>query len=317
MSNLMLIDGNSVGYYHNSGMRLSVGEQQTQAIFGFCKQQRNLAVTYHDYSPLVLWDGHAQWRYDMLPKTESHPGYKGDRDKDPKQAALREIYKSQKPMIQEMLKLLGVRQMVASTHEADDLAGYLANTYQSGKILAVTGDKDWWQLVEENIEILDFANDRVISMDNFLDITGYYSGLEYLQGKALIGDTSDKIPPVGGIGEGTAPVFIAEHRSLLRFMESMPSVNVSSEEEQKALIKTLKAMPKSHINLAYGGGIQRFARNIKLMNLRSVPKPAKENVTVIHSPFDAEGFRDFCERWSFMSILRDFENFISPFRRLA
>jgi DNA polymerase-1 len=312
-ANTMIVDGNAIGYANNSAVRLTVGDMQTQAIFGFAKQMHVLMRAYYDYSPLVLWDGRAQWRFDMLPPTDDHPGYKGDRDKDPKQAAMRDEYKKQRPYIEEMLKHLGVRQMLVTTHEADDMAGYLISTIKGGKILTVTGDMDWAQLVGENVEFLDPIHEKRINLRNFLEMTGYFSPEAFLQGKALMGDTSDKIPPVGGIGEKGAPLFLAEHGSVKAWFDSMPRID--GYTDQKALIKQLKAMPKAWINIAYGGGIYRFAANLKLMNLRAVPKPEKQNVIVTHEPFNEAGFRDFCERFAFHSILRDFNTFVAPFRR--
>lgn len=310
VSATMIVDGNSVGYTNSNMPRLTVGTQQTQAIFGFAKQMHALLRTYHEYQPLVLWDGHAQWRYDMLPKTADHPGYKGDRDKDPKQAAMREAYKTQRPYIEEMLTLLGVRQMLVTTHEADDMAGFIVMN-SKGRILLVTGDGDWLQLVGENTEWYDPQRDNKVTMRNFLEATGYFTPQAFLQGKAFMGDTSDKIPPVGGIGEKGAPLFLAEHGSVKAWFDKMPRV----DGDQEALKQLLKKMPKAEITIAYGGGIKKFAQNIKLMNLRAVPKPEKENVIVTHKPLDEAGFREFCERWAFNSILRDFNNFVAPFRR--
>lgn len=312
MTATMIVDGNAIGYANNSAMRLTVGSQQTQAIFGFAKQMHQLLRAYHEYQPIVLWDGRAEWRFEMLPATDTHPGYKGDRDKDPTQAAQREAYKTQRPYIEEMLKLLGVRQMLVSTHEADDMAGYIvANS--KGKVLLVTGDGDWLQLVSDHTEWYDPIREQKVSMRNFLEYTGYHTPMEFLQGKALQGDSSDKIPGVGGIGEKGAREFLAEHLSVKNWLDRMPRVD--NVADQKALIKQLKSMPKTHLTLAYGGGVNRFAFNIKLMNLRAVPKPEKQNVIITHEPLNEAGFREFCERFAFQSILRDFKTFIEPFRR--
>lgn len=301
MNKTLVIDANSLGYKYQSMGKLTANGMEIQALFGMIKGIRALKVAYPNHTMIVLWDGHAQWRYDMLPKTADHPGYKGDRDADPKQALMRARYKAQKPLIQKALGFLGVRQLTASTHEADDMAGYIAaNT--SGEIVFVTGDGDWLQFVREGVVWYDHVKEFKVTMANFLDYTGYFSGKEYLQGKALMGDTSDKIPGVGGIGEKGAPVFMAEHGNVAEFF-------------RKVEAGEYKPTGKKLIEFATPKGKALFARNYKLMNLQAVPKPLPENVTVIKGSLDKEGFQTFCEELAFRSILVDLDNFLTPFRK--
>lgn len=303
MSKTLIIDGNSLGYKYQQMAKLTANGVEIQAVFGMTKGIRNLRAVRPDSDMIVLWDGHAQWRYDMLPPTADHPGYKGDRDKDPKQALMRARYKAQRPTIQRSLQALGVRQLSASTHEADDLAGYIvANSKPGSEIELVTGDTDWLQLVRPGVTWYDPVNERTVTMDNFLDFTGYYSGREYLQGKALQGDTSDKIPGVGGIGEKGAALLLAEHKNVAEFFRKVESGEFVPQGKKLAEFATRK-------------GKLAFARNYKLMNLLGVPKPEKENISSTRGELDVEAFRSLCEELNFLSILRDFDNFIKPFRK--
>lgn len=301
MNKTLVIDANSLGYKYQAMGKLTANGMEIQAFFGMIKGIRNLKIQYPNHKMIVLWDGHAQWRYDMLPKTDSHPGYKGDRDADPKQALMRSRYKAQKPFIQRALTSLGVRQLTASTHEADDMAGYFAATL-TGEIVFVTGDGDWLQFVREGVSWYDHVKELVVTMDNFLDYTGYFSGKEFLQGKALMGDTSDKIPGVGGIGEKGAPLFMAEHKNVAEFFRKV---------EAGEFVPTTAALKK----FATPQGKRAFARNYKLMNLQIVPKPLPENITSTGTKLDEAEFKSICEEFAFRSLLADFDNFLKPFRK--
>jgi len=118
MSKTLIVDGNAIGHAAHHATKLTSGGMQTQAIFGFIKTMRQLRQDNPDWRLMVLWDGKAQWRYDL------HPDYKSNRDNDPKKVKDKEAYVAQRPLIARALNTLGVRQLTAMHHEADDMAGY-------------------------------------------------------------------------------------------------------------------------------------------------------------------------------------------------
>lgn len=290
----ILIDGNNQAHIHNNVGRLSVGSLQTQAIFGYTKAVRSLKAVHFGCRLLNLWDGRAQWRFDLL------PNYKSNRDVDPKAVAKKEELTKQRPYIERMLKSLGIDQMLVSTHEADDMAGYLV-TNSTEPFELITGDKDWLQLVRENVTWFDPVNEVRITHANFLDKTGYFTPQEFLQGKCLMGDSSDVISGVGGIGEKGAPVFMAEHRNVAEFFRKVESGEY---------------VPKGKVmeRFATKEGKLAFARNYKLMSLRNVPKPKPENVSIIRGQFNEDEFLGLCEELNFSSITRDRHEFLKPFK---
>lgn len=291
----ILIDANSRGYAHHDGAKLTVGPFQTQAIFGMLKEIRNIHFSYPNRSIIVLWDGRAQWRYDL------YPGYKADREgKSAVDDAHRAAYKAQVPWIQQMFRALGIRQLLNFDLEADDLAGYMAPRY-SGQVLLVTGDGDWLQLVSPNVTWLDPRSGKKVTLENFLEQTGYKSPEAFLDGKALHGDTSDKIKGTG-IGEKHAPEFVAEFGSVKRYF---------------ALVDdgTYKPKLKKYQVLASPEGRAIFERNMKLMNLRDTPKPDRDRFHDFKrcDPADLVKFRAICDKLAFISVLKDFDNFVEPF----
>lgn len=295
----IIIDGNSIGHANHNGTKLSVGELQTQAIFGVLKSVRGFIEMYPGWKPIVLWDGDSKWR------KEIYPEYKANRKpKDEKSLLHKEAYKTQVPFIRKGLQLLGVRQLLANSYEADDLAGIFSKVLSSNEnpAVVITGDKDWLQMVNENVSWFDPIRDRKVGLGNFFESTGYFTTEQFLDGKALMGDTSDNISGVGGIGEKGAPEFIAEFKSVENFFK---------------LVDDGKFIPKkkAHQNLASEEGRNAYRRNIKLMNLLSVPNPPKEDVVIFKQSYNREAFQVFCEKLAFASVLREFDTFLKPFER--
>ena len=342
MALTILTDGNSIGYANHHATTLSVGGQQTQAILGFIKTMRQLRMSYPTASILVLWDGKAEFRYDL------HPGYKGDRHSTPKQEAEHQAYKSQVPHIQRALQLLGISHVVCYNLEADDLAGVFVPRFTAkpdGEVLLVSGDCDWQQLVRERVVWRDLrSDDRIVNIHNFFEKTGYKTPYAFLEGKCLHGDNSDCISGVGGIGEGTAPLLLAEHGSVRNFWKKcdegtyvprtkaerslwqgnspytkdeweaqfvyVEDPELSEEDNEKARKKALK----KHKDAYVGQGRILFGRNLRLMQLLKPPVVDKSKLVITKGAFDRDQFADFCGEFAFMSILKGLDNFLQPFK---
>jgi len=311
MQNINIIDGNAIGYAGHNTTPLYSGKQQTQAIFHFIKSIRKLMLLYPDYEPVCLWDNVTKWRYDL------NPYYKTDRANNPDKVKRRSDYKEQRPFIQRALMHLGINQLSAEGHEADDLAGYLSNAAidRGAKVILTTGDEDWIQLVSDNCQWIDPIHDKHCTMKNLLEMTGYVTTQQFLEGKALVGDTSDNIPAVGGIGEKGAPDFVAQYGSVTDFLrladagklpEKMPMAH-------KRLAENLAPPPsKKYGELAPCR--DAFLRNMKLMDLRSVPKPDKSQFRSVKGRFNLEKFEELCGELAFHSILKTKESWVKPFQ---
>ncbi|MFT4064375.1 hypothetical protein [Paraburkholderia sp.] len=300
MSNTLLIDGNSVGHAAHRGTKLRSGDLETQAVFGTIRSIRNAIRRRPNYTPMTLWDGRAEWRFAL------HPLYKSNRENDAKKVAERESYTKQRPYIARALEHLGVRQVTAMTHEADDMAGYFVaelSRNPDNKIELMTGDEDWAQLVRRNVEWQDHRDDdKRITLANLMDMTGFPTPYAFLEGKCLVGDTSDVISGTGGLGETRAPEFIAEFGSVREFWRRCDSGEFVPKY-------------KHHKNLASPEGRKIFARNLKLMQLLKVVKPKKEDMRVVVGKFDQDKFAELCEELAFYSILRDVRAWTLPFRQ--
>lgn len=295
---LLIIDGNSLGYGAQNAPKLTAGERETQAIFGFLRSARLLALTYPHHAMVVLWDGHPQWRYDLYPR------YKADRDKNPKMAAMRESFRKQRPEIHRALRHLGIRQMTGAHLEADDLAALLVREISKTErhSVVVSGDGDWMQLVNEYTDWYDPLRDRKASIENFFDMTGYKTPQAFVEGKCLAGDTSDKINGVGGIGEEGAPVILAEYGSVANMLALATSVN-------------LQKLPKKVRDFVVNarGGLEIYERNRRLMDLSLAPTPKKGELHIDHGKADIDAFREFCEEFAFFGIINNLHWFLEAF----
>jgi 5'-3' exonuclease len=319
----LLIDGSNVAHANAANKVLKVGDTETQAIYGFLKQLRPLICRYPTLAPIVLWDGRS-WRYDVYPE------YKDKRDKpdakkdyEQKAQAIRESCKKQIPQIKRGLELLGVRQMHAMNLEADDLAGILCKRWANNgkKVVLISGDKDWIQLVRPGVAWRDMIREQIINFKNLSKELGYKKvlkkdedGIEiesewigvpsaraWLEVKAMMGDISDNLPGVGGIGEKGAIDLVNKFGSVTEFWN-------------RANLENLK-LPKKLKDFATDADkIANFQRNMWLMDLNhpQIPAPAGMTIKGDGKP-KAEEFGAFCGEFMFQSILTDLETWLEPF----
>lgn len=338
MSDTMLIDGNSYGFAAQSSPRLRCGDLETQAAFGFMRTLRAQCRKYPTFAPLVLWDGRAEWRYKL------YPGYKSNRDTDPEQVRNKAAYGVMRPYIARLLRHLGVHQMTAPTHEADDLAGYFTDKLAAvpdARVLLSTGDGDWIQLVRRNVAWDDPRDDaRYVDADNFYQKTGCLSPFAFLETKILAGDGSDTITGVGGLGAKRAPEFIAQFGSVRKFWQQcdsgafVPTLkahkslwqgNSPFTRDEWALRHDIAAQPetekeqvkllKRHLDAWPGQGRAIYRRNFQLMQLLRVAPPRRADFQFDAGKFDRDAFAAVCLELGFASILANLHEFTQQFHK--
>lgn len=307
--NLFAIDGNALGYHSQNRRRLSNGGKETQAVFHFLADMQTLHLEHSikDWSFIVLWDSHTQWRYDLLPE------YKSNRDRDPKAAKMRESYRQQRPLIQQALRHLGVAQWTVPDYEADDLAGALMRLaeQQDRKMIMFTKDHDWLQLVRPWCWWQDIETRRIVRPDNFEQQTGYRNPDEFLQKKLLMGDSSDTVPGIGGIGNVGAPQILQHFGGLGGLFQWFRDNNrdLTESDVPKDLKRYLAVLnglrdPKSKEALA-------LRRNNALMNLTKVTPPTSSPLD--RGLFDIEKLEELFLDLGFSSFVSRLEVFVSPF----
>ena len=207
MDKLVLIDGNSVinrAFYATPPLTDSKG-QPTNAVFGFMNM---LIKIIGDLSPkylIVAFD-----RKEPTFRHTMYTEYKGTRKPMP------EDLRPQIPLLKEVLKVMGITIYDKAGFEADDIIGTLAKRY-NGETIIITGDKDSFQLVDETTSIYftrrGISDIDILSLENFKDKTGINPS-QVIDLNGLMGDSSDNIPGIPGVGEKTAQNLIETYGSV-------------------------------------------------------------------------------------------------------
>lgn len=315
------IDGNSVGHaaQHGQGKngKLYAGERETTAIYGMLRSIHKLLRTRLAATPIILWDGRS-WRFDDF------PDYKGNRTATKEQVAERERYKAQRRDMFRGMHLLGISQLVAGNMEADDMAAILTRKALAAgdQVSLITGDKDWLQLVERGVAWIDHKIDRKCSVSNFTEFTGYRTQKAFIHSKALQGDSGDNVKPNTGVGEAGALELLSVFDCVHEFQQlsqddvvarwlaagkTVPKVKKGAVQTMPAKFQRLRDDPELK---------ERFEFALKMMDLGHPDIPAPVNIRGTKTKIDRDAFSRFCAEFGFTSILRDVDNFLSPFIQL-
>ena len=211
MPTLALIDGNSIAYrafYALPEDLATKSGQVTNAVFGFTRMLIRLLKDFHPDGIAVAWDVSRQTF-----RTETYPEYKAQREKAP------DHFRSQLPLIDEVLDSLQITQLRMEGYEADDLIATLTKNAVDGgwEVLIVTGDRDAFQLVGGPVRVVYTRrgiSDIVIADEAFVEERYGIRPDQYVEYAALRGDISDNLPGVPGVGEKTASRLVADHGGL-------------------------------------------------------------------------------------------------------
>ena len=205
---LMVLDGNSLVNRAFFGIKLLTTKdgRYTNAIYGFQNILLNLLTAHQPDAVAIAWDERAPtFRH------QAYDGYKATRHGMPEELA------QQMPVLKELLTHLGFVQVSKAGWEADDILGTLAAACeaQGGTTLLATGDRDSLQLVDDATTVLLATNKETIPMDPAAIREKYgVTPAQLIDVKSLMGDSSDNIPGVPGIGEKTALALVQKFGSL-------------------------------------------------------------------------------------------------------
>ncbi|MBQ9806274.1 MAG: DNA polymerase I [Clostridia bacterium] len=214
---LLAIDGNSILNRAFYGIRPLTTKDgfYTNALYGLVNMiSRQAEAVSPDYCAVAFDLKAPTFRHKM------YDAYKAGRRPMPEELAM------QLPVAKELLKALGYHVLEKEGYEADDILGTLAQMCEDSDTEAyiMTGDRDSLQLISPSVHVLLATNAETIDMDEskFFEKYGVRSS-QFVDVKALMGDSSDNIPGVPGIGEKTALKLIAEFGSLDGVYEQLPT----------------------------------------------------------------------------------------------
>jgi DNA polymerase-1 len=219
---LYLIDGHALAYRTyfaltversafaaggDSGRWVTKSGEPTAGTYGFTSVLLNLLQKDQPDYLAVSFDTGRTFRDDLF------PAYKGTREKMPDDLSV------QIDRIQEVVAAFGIPALTAEGYEADDVLGTVARraAKQGVSVKIITGDRDLLQLADKHITI-NLAGQKLSEATDYgpAEVQARFglTPAQYIHYKALVGDTSDNIPGVKGIGEKTATTLLQAHDSL-------------------------------------------------------------------------------------------------------
>ena len=255
--------------------------EPVNALFVFTRLLLDIAGKYPSPRGAMLFDcGKVEFRLTI------NPDYKANRPPMP------EELKIQMPWIKEMAQAFGWPLVQAVNYEADDLAGAFALAETTGDVRIVSADKDLSQLVNDRIRLVSPGNGN---SGGFVE-----RGVEEVKAKfgvspelipdylALVGDTSDNIPGVPGIGPKSAAELLNTCGGIANWIDTPESV--SCEKYRKKL----------------AGQSELLKRNLQLVRLRcELPEELKSPDVLTRRDPDYAKIAELCRRFEFNKILRD------------
>jgi DNA polymerase I len=223
---LILIDGSNWlyrAYFALPPLKSPQGEP-TGMVRGFAAMLKKLLKEYEPERIAVVFDPPGDtWRNTIYDE------YKATRDATP------EDLSSQFPHVKAWVEAMGLPLLQVAGEEADDVIGTLARQARAQQVpvLIVTGDKDMAQLVTDDVKMLDTMKGQTLGPAEVREKFGVAPAqiVEYL---ALIGDTSDNIPGVKGVGPKTAAKWLDEHGSLDALLAAAPGMPGKAGENLRA-----------------------------------------------------------------------------------
>ena len=245
MSKIIVVDGNSIMFrayyataYTGNLMKTSSGIY-TNAIYTFIVMM-NKIMSMDGLTNIFI-------AFDKGKKTKRHQeygDYKGTRTKMPEELAM------QIPFIKEYLDVVGINRLELDDYEADDIVGTIAfrskNIFDEVEI--ISGDRDLLQLVQDNIKVFltkkGLTDLDEYNKDNFYEKLDFYPS-QLIDYKGLIGDSSDNLPGIPGVGPKTATKLLKEYNTLENLIANASNVKgkvgeqIATYQEQALVTKHL------------------------------------------------------------------------------
>lgn len=297
----LLVDGSYLIYrtmhVKDLSMLTDAKRRPTGAIHGFFRSLKAALTRFDPSLVVVAWDEDKS-RY----RTDLYPEYKAGRKKLDED--FRKSFFFQRKVIQKILPSLGVRQASVSGIEADDILWFLSRKDKFRPSIVMSDDKDLLQLVDEKVRVYRPIAGQVVTDRNFEEVAGIPQE-KFVLMKALVGDTSDNVKGINGIGEKTA----------LGFLEPMRDNSVDS------LIKVAAQQKQSIRAQRIVEGRDLIERNLKIVDISHLPweseqrRELREQITV-PTQFNAKEAIGYFSRLRMNSVVNNFAAFASQFRRL-
>ena len=230
MDKIILLDGNSLSYrafYAMPALQNKSG-LYTNSVYGFTLMLERMLEDIKPKYALVAFDkGKQTFRH------KTYQDYKGTRDKTPSELVEQFGY------VRELLDSYGIKYEEHFDYEADDIIGSYAKLAEKAglEVIIISGDKDLTQLASDNITIY-YTRRGVTEVDHytpeFINKKYGLSPEQIIDMKGLMGDKSDNIPGIAGIGEKTAIKLLAEYKTVENVLDNIDNISGKKLKERLA-----------------------------------------------------------------------------------
>lgn len=289
----VVIDGSSLLYraFYALPLLTTKSGQYTNAVYGFATM---LVKLIGDLSPDAI-----AIAFDKGKKTfrnEMYADYKGTRKATPKELS------EQIPLVHELADKFGIKLIEQAGYEADDIIGTLATkaALAGDKAIVITGDRDALQLIDDNITVM--LTKKGISTMEMFDKEAFYNKYGLLPKalidlKGLMGDSSDNIPGVAGVGEKTATKLLLEYQSVENILQNIDNISGKKLQErlrdssEQAILSKKLATIVCDMDIDYASELFAFEPKLSALD-------------------------EFCKRYEFRSVLRRLESLLPESQEL-
>ena len=228
MDKIILLDGNSLSYrafYAMPALKNKKG-LYTNSVYGFTLMlERILEDTKPKYALVAFDKGKETFRH------KSYEAYKGTRDKTPTELVEQFGY------VRELIESYGIKYEEHLDYEADDIIGSYAKIAEKAglEVIIVSGDKDLTQLASDNITVY-YTKRGVTEIDyytpEFINEKYGLTPQQIVDMKGLMGDKSDNIPGIPGVGEKTAIKLLTEYENVENVLENIDNISGKKLKER-------------------------------------------------------------------------------------
>ena len=228
MDKIILLDGNSLSYRAYYAMPALKNKKglYTNSVYGFTLMlEKILEDTKPKYALVAFDKGKETFRH------KSYEAYKGTRDKTPTELVEQFGY------VRELLDSFGIKYEEHLDYEADDIIGSYAKIAEKAglEVIIVSGDKDLTQLASDNITVY-YTKRGVTEIDyytpEFINEKYGLTPQQIIDMKGLMGDKSDNIPGIPGVGEKTAIKLLTEYETVENVLENIDNISGKKLKER-------------------------------------------------------------------------------------
>ncbi len=282
MQKLLAVDGNSILNRQFYGIRPLTNSAGvfTHAVYGF------LNVLFSQIDSIK--PDYIAVAFDLKAPTFRHrfyPEYKAGRHAMPPELAM------QFPYVKKCIKALGIKVIELEGYEADDILGTLSKMAEdiSAEAYLLTGDRDSYQLISDKTTILYASNASTFPFTEKEFCEKYtVKPSQFVDLKALMGDSSDNIPGVPGIGEKTAIKLISTAETLDKLYEDVTALGVTPKMQEKLLDGKESAFMSRKL--------AEIIRNAPLGLTLDDIRPAEKDVPALRDLFNELEFNSFAKK---------------------